>query len=317
MIEINKNYNEHNLETMRKMPDNFIDLTVTSPPYFNAREYSQWETVDDYYSEMKDIFTMIFQKTKNHRYFVLNVGDIVSHLGGSKWNVKRLMLGARCICMLEDIGFEIIDDYIWDKGEPQTKRNLGNPPYPFYQKPVNCYEHIIIAEKNVIDKTKINCPDCNKNITVSNSFTKNNVQSWECKNPDCKTKSKSKRGKRFSSRSIMMNNSKTDDNLIRDDLIKKWRRDIIKMNPVIKINYKGENKLGHTAPFPRELPEMAILFFSCVGDVVYDPFAGSGTTLIMSILNNRNYIGSEISSEFCDVIEKRIEKTLKNAQFCK
>ena len=35
MIEINKNYNESNLETMAKMPDNFIDLTVTSPPYDN------------------------------------------------------------------------------------------------------------------------------------------------------------------------------------------------------------------------------------------------------------------------------------------
>ena len=39
MIEINKNYNESNLETMAKMPDKFVDLTVTSPPYDNLRDY--------------------------------------------------------------------------------------------------------------------------------------------------------------------------------------------------------------------------------------------------------------------------------------
>jgi DNA modification methylase len=308
MIEINKNYNESNLETMAKMPNCFVDLVITSPPYYNAREYSQWLTVDDYYSEMKIIFTEVFRVIKNHKYFILNVGDIVSHLGGSKWNVKRLMLGARFICMLEDIGFEIIDDIIWDKGEPQSKRHLGNPPYPYYQKPVNCYEHIIIAEKNVIDKTRINCPDCNTNLVSSNSMTKQNVQSWECKNPNCKTKSKANRGKRFSNRSVMMNDAQVEENLISKDLIKKWHRDIIKINPVVKINSKGENSLGHTAPFPKDIAEMGVLFFTSVNELVYDCFMGSGTVAEVSILNNRNWIGSEISSEYCNIIEERIKK---------
>ncbi len=311
-MDLNCNYNEKNLETMARMPDCFVDLVITSPPYFNARKYSQWKTIDEYYSEMKEIFTAVFIKLKNHKYFILNVGDIVSHLGGSKWNTKRLMLGARFICMLEDIGFEIIDDFIWDKGEPQSKRNLGNPPYPYYQKPINCYEHIIIAEKNVIDKTRINCPDCHQNLTVSNSMTKQNVQSWECKNPNCVTKSKSNRGKRFSNRSIMMNDAQKDCNRIDDTLVKKWRRDIIRINPVIKINAKGENSYGHSAPFPDDIAEMGVKFFTSVGEIVYDPFMGSGTVAKMSILGNRNWIGSEISSDYCQIINDKVKKALED-----
>ena len=303
---MNKTYNENCLYTMAKMPDCFVDLVITSPPYYNAREYSQWETLDDYYKEMKSIFTEVFRVVKNHKYFILNVGDIVSYLGGSKWNNKRLMLGARFICMLEDIGFEIIDDIIWDKGEPQSKRHLGNPLYPYYQKPVNCYEHIIIAEKNITDKTRINCPDCKTNLVSSNSMTKQNVQSWECKNPNCKTKSKSNRGKRFSNRSVMMNDAQKEENLISKDLIKKWHRDIIKINPVVKINSKGENSLGHTAPFPEEIAKMGVLFFTSINEIIYDPFMGSGTTAIAAIKENRNYIGSEISKEYCDIIKARL-----------
>ncbi len=309
MLELNKIYNESNLETMSKLPDVSIDLVITSPPYYNAREYSQWNTLGDYYDEMQIIFETIFQKIKNHKYFILNVGDITSHLGGSKWNVKRLMLGARFICMLEDIGFEIIDDIIWDKGEPQSKRHLGNPPYPYYQKPVNCYEHIIIAEKNIIDKSRINCPDCNESIIASNSMQKPNVQSWECKNPNCKTKSISNRGKRFSNRSIMMNDAKLPQNEIDSEIIKKWRRDIVKINPVVKINSKGENLYGHSAPFPEDIADMSIKFFSSMGEIVYDPFMGSGTTAVSAIKNGRNWIGSEISAEYVEIANKRIANT--------
>ena len=241
-MEINKIYNMNCLEGLRQMEDESIDLMVTSPPYYNAREYSQWETVDSYMDDMKEIFTELYRCIKNHKYIVVNVGDVTSQVGKAKWSVRKLPLGAMFTMMLEEIGFEFIDDYIWDKGEPQSKRHLGNPQYPFYQYPVNCYEHILIFAKHKLDKTKIPCPICNETIVVSNSQSSIGVQSWECKNPNCSEKSASGRGKRFSLRSIMMNDYKTDDNFIDKDFIQKWRRDIVKINPVIKINSKGENK---------------------------------------------------------------------------
>ena len=69
MIEINKNYNESNLETMAKMPDNFIDLTVTSPPYDNLRMYKGF-TMD-----WHKLITELYRTTKQGGVVVWVVGD--------------------------------------------------------------------------------------------------------------------------------------------------------------------------------------------------------------------------------------------------
>lgn len=288
------------------MCDDSIDLMVTSPPYYNAREYSQWETVEDYMNDMKNIFIEVFRTLKNHHYIIVNVGDISCQVGKAKWSVRRLPLGAMFTMMLEDIGFEWIDDYIWDKGEPQSKRHLGNPPYPFYQYPVNCYEHILVFAKHKLDKTKIPCHDCGELIIQSNSCSGIGVQSWECKNPKCPTKSVKGRGKRFSTRSIMMNGYQTEENEIDRDFIHNWRRDIVRITPVIKTNCKGENIVGHTAPFPEEIPEMAIRYYSGVNDLVVDIFSGSGTTCRVAKKLNRQYLGFELNEEYCELSQKEL-----------
>lgn len=313
MLELNKIYNEDCLEGMKRIPDGSVDLIVTSPPYFNAREYSQWETLEEYLSDMKDILKECKRVVKNHKYIIYNVGDIVSHIGGAKWNTRKLPLGAYFTTMMEGLGLLFIDDIIWDKGEPQSKRNLGNPPFPYYQYPVNVYEHILIFRKSDINTQKIACPVCDDTIVVSNSQSSIGVQSWECKNPKCPQKSKSGRGKRFSERSIMMESYKIDANKIDEEILKKWRRDIVRLNPVYKINNKKENTIGHSAPFPIDIPEMALSFYTGVGDLVLDPFLGSGTTAIACINTNRNYIGFELDKRYCDIANERIQKAVADS----
>ena len=63
---------------------------------------------------------------------------------------------------------------------------------------------------------------------------------------------------------------------------------------------------AHPATFPEKLANDHIISWSNEGDLVYDPFVGSGTTAKMAILNRRNFIGSEISKDYCDIAEKRI-----------
>ncbi len=305
MSQINL-YNGDCLEVMRTLDDNSISLTVTSPPYFNARNYSQYNSFEEYMEIMKNIFSVIFNKTMNHRYLVLNVGDVVCKILNNSKLTKKFPLAAYFITTLENIGWEYIDDYIWDKGEPQSKRHLGNPPYPFYQYPVNCYEHIIIFAKHIIDKTRLRCPICNSEKVVSNSLTNIGVQSWECKNKDCPSISKGGRGKRFSARSIMMNDYQTEENKISSDFIKEFRRDIVKINPVIKTNCKGDNIIGHSAPYPSKIPELAIRYYSGVNDIVLDPFMGSGTTGIVCKNLNRNFIGIELDENYFKIAEERI-----------
>lgn len=72
--------------------------------------------------------------------------------------------------------------------------------------------------------------------------------------------------------------------------------------------FNGESKkrIGHPAPFPKELPYRAIKLFSYQNDLVFDPFAGSGTTLIVASNTNRRSVGVEIDTEYCELAKNRI-----------
>ena len=73
-------------------------------------------------------------------------------------------------------------------------------------------------------------------------------------------------------------------------------------------------KIGHPAPFPEELPRRLIQLFSFKGDVVLDPFVGSGTTCLVAALDGRNYVGYDISAEYIQLAKKRIKKALNTSK---
>ncbi len=78
------------------------------------------------------------------------------------------------------------------------------------------------------------------------------------------------------------------------------------------IEAKTESSQGsHSAPFPRAIPEFFIKAFSDPGDVIFDPFSGSGTTLVTAGMLDRAGYGVEISPAYCDVILRRMQETLK------
>ena len=305
------------LTALQQMKNESISLMVTSPPYYNARKYSTWDNLDLYLDDMRQIIREGYRVLDNHRVWVWNVGDIFDNdklTTKSTWGKRRLPLGAYFIKIFEEEGFEFVDNIIWDKGEVESKRQQNNgKDYPFYQYPINCYEHILIFHKHRIDKNRYPCPICGSLNVNGNSRSSLGVQSWECKNEKCFVRSANNRGKRFSLRTNMMQYKyqENDKNTIDKYTLKKWRRDISKFSPVIKINSKGKNMLGHTAPFPKEIPEMAIKYFSYVGDTVLDPFAGSFTTPIVANNLGRIGIGVELNKTmFEDAIYKQINENV-------
>jgi DNA modification methylase len=70
-------FNESCLDTMSRMADNSIDLVVTSPPYFNAREYSQYSDVSSYMETMRDIFTEIYRVLGEARFLAVNISPVL------------------------------------------------------------------------------------------------------------------------------------------------------------------------------------------------------------------------------------------------
>ncbi len=286
------------LAVLKQMKNESIGCMVTSPPYYNARNYAQWSDLNAYMNDMEAILKECYRVLDNHRVFVFNVGDIFDNdnlFTTSTWGKRRLPLGAYFIMLFEKVGFTFVDDIIWDKGQVQSQRHKnGDKPYPYYQYPMNCYEHILVFHKHRTDETRYPCPVCGCLQVNGNAYTERGLRSWECKNLDCFERSKSNRGKRFSAKTYFTQNKAFNNgNEIDKDFIYAWRRDIKAINPVIKINSKGQNLLGHTAPFPKEIPEFAVKMFSYKGELVLDPFMGLGTSIKVANELGRVGIGIE------------------------
>lgn len=82
---------------------------------------------------------------------------------------------------------------------------------------------------------------------------------------------------------------------------KSWRNSIWSIPPA------KASKVGHCAPFPPEIPKRLITFYSFEGEIVYDPFIGSGTTGLEAERLGRSWIGSETIPKYCTLAEKKIE----------
>ena len=303
------------LNVLRALKPESIQLIVTSPPYYNARAYSQWIDLHAYISEMQSVIDECYRVLDNHRIIVFNVGDIFDNDNRqtrASWGKRRIPLGAYFTRIFEQAGFTFVDDFIWDKGEVQSQRHKsGDRPYPLYQYPVNCYEHLLVFAKHELDHTPYPCPVCGSLDVNVNGYASPGIKTWECMNRACPERSVGDRGKRFSARTQIMTDLQSERNRVDPDLLRMWRRDVVQFPPVIKVNSKGVNKLGHTAPFPREIPRYAVQVFSGVGETVLDPFAGSFTTAIEATLAGRNGVGVEINKEsFREAVTANVGKSI-------
>jgi site-specific DNA-methyltransferase (adenine-specific) len=75
-----------------------------------------------------------------------------------------------------------------------------------------------------------------------------------------------------------------------------------------RIHTESATKIGHPAPYPVELPYRAINLYSFKGDVVLDPFMGSGTTAVAALKADRHYIGYELNADYIRIAERRIQE---------
>jgi DNA modification methylase len=98
-----------------------------------------------------------------------------------------------------------------------------------------------------------------------------------------------------------------------DKILKKTPKDVLEKS-LVKGDYERTNiwrfnpetKSEHPAPFPIELPQKLIEYYSFVGDIVLDPLMGSGTTCLAAKNKDRKYIGIEKKREYFDIAEKRL-----------
>ena len=262
------------------LPDEAVHLTFTSPPYYNARDYSIYSTYSEYLDFLEEVFEKVQRVTKEGRFFVLNTSPVIMPRAGRKYSSRRYPVPFDIHARLMMMGWEFIDDIIWKKPEKSAKNRISNfnvHRKPLTYKPNSCTEYVMVYRKKT-----------------------HRLIDWNLKQYESET----------------VESSLVDDSFERSNI---WE-----IAPVFSKR--------HSAVFPVELCKQVIKLYSFRNDLVFDPFAGSGTVGVASIALGRNYLLTELCKDYMDSIEQRLrgdlfseckrfnvsefEKSVKNNEYC-
>lgn len=138
-------------EVLRSLPEGTFDGAVTSPPYYNAREYAQWDNIYGHLYDMYNVGREVFRTLKPGALYYYNVFDYFDNENNivfSAMGQRRMLLSAYTVDLFRRAGLECVGNVVWDKGEIEGKRgfNAGNFS-PYYQAPFNCWEHVLVFRK--------------------------------------------------------------------------------------------------------------------------------------------------------------------------
>jgi DNA modification methylase len=252
-------------ENMDVLPDGVVDLTVTSPPYWNAIDYRAHATnptgnyrtrkSDDSYEAYLDFLRRCFSEVlRVHRpgsFIAVIIGTILH-------NGTHIPLPHHLVGIMEKIGFEFYEDILWHKCTAGIRRagTFIQHPFPGYYHPNIMTEHILIFRKpgEAIFRRRGNDEKERDRVPIDSLFTHD-----------------------------IANNI--------------WN--VAPVPPGI---------INHPCPYPEELPDRLIKLFSYTGDLVLDPFAGSGTTLKVAKNHGRNFVGCDIEPEYLTLAQKRLKE---------
>lgn len=243
-------------EIIKYVPDESVHLTFTSPPYYNARDYSIYQSYDEYLSFLEKVFKEVHRITKEGRFFILNTSPIIIPRISRQHASKRYPIPYDVHPLLVKMGWEFIDDIVWVKPEASVKnRNAG---FLQHRKPL-AYKPNAVTE-------------------------------------------------------MLMVYRKKTDKLI-DWNIRQYSWDKVKKSKVLE-KYETTNVWHidptfdkvHTAVFPLELCNRVIKFYSFVGDLIFDPFAGSGTLGRAALNLNRNFFLTEKEAKYINRIKEELNK---------
>jgi site-specific DNA-methyltransferase (cytosine-N4-specific) len=260
---------------MAELPDNSVQLIVTSPPYFNIKDYSKdgYQTkktgnkkkgqigdiadYEQYISELVAVWKECERVLKPNGKIAINTplmpmlkSSMVTHYNRHIFDIDSDIKHS----IIHNTGLFLMDVYIWNRTNPSKKLMFGSYPYPrnFYAQ--NTTEFI--------------------SVYVKDGQPENNV----------------------------LETIKEQSKLTQDEWV-----NFTKQIWNIPIPGKGDIAFGkHSAIMPEEIVRRCVRLFTFVDDVVLDPFTGSGTTLKVAKEEKRHYVGYEISETYKTVINEKL-----------
>ena len=249
------------IKFMKKLPDNCIDLTVTSPPYDDLRDYENKLVWD--YNTFRKVARELYRVTKKGGVVVWVIGDKTDKGNKSLTSFKHALY-------FQEVGFNIYDVIIYEKAG-------SGPPHP--NRYFNSFEYMFVMSKG--KPKSVNLLKDKKNSCAGMS-TFGDITRRE------KDGSLTNKGKKI-----------INEYGVRTNI---WRYNNGK-------GFSSKDKIAyeHPATFPEKLVEDHIKSWSNPGDIVFDPFGGSGTTAKVSIELDRQWIYVEKVAKYCDVAKRRLE----------
>lgn len=166
------------LDRMKEIPNDTIGLTVTSPPYYNAREYSQYESYESYLNHLKDVFRLVMDKTIDGRMCVVNLSVVIEPRTSRNMESTRYPIPFHFVTLMTDLGWKFIEDIVWVKPEgsvPNRNGGFFRHRKPLAYKPNSVTEYIFVFQKpcnHLIDKMIKNIDDSN---LVGDGYERTNV----------------------------------------------------------------------------------------------------------------------------------------------
>jgi len=268
MIQLNKIYNEDCLITLKNIPDNTIDLTVTSPPYDDLRTYNNHISgkkteFNGYSFDFESIAKELYRTTKDGGVVVWVVGDGTEKGSETGTSFRQALY-------FKEIGFNIHDTMIY------MKNNFSNPSSTRYHQ---IFEYMFVLSKGK-PKTFNPIKD-RKNIYGGQvgSWGKNTSRQADGTMVERKKKIIEEYGQRYNAWTFKTSKNGQED----------------------EIAYQ------HPAIFPIQLVKDHIISWSNPEDLIFDPFMGSGTTAKAAVQTERDYLGSEISEEYYKICIERLK----------
>jgi site-specific DNA-methyltransferase (adenine-specific) len=253
-------------EILSKFPDGYFNLIMTSPPYADARK-------NHYDSIHPDNFVDFFLTFHEEFWRVLaDDGSFILNIKDKVIEGQRHRYVWKTIMELTEKGWLCIDDYIWHKPNAMP----GYWPNRLRDEWEYCF-HL----------TK------NKKFKMLQDSVKKPIGDWA-----------EKRLSNLTGKSTIRHNSENNSGFGRD--LNKWvDKNFVLPGNVVSVPLIGKN-MGHPAVFPTGLPEFFIKIFTSEDDNILDPFAGSGSTGIAAIQNNRNCVLIDNKEEYIEVIKERL-----------
>ena len=242
---------------LSKIADKSVQLIITSPPYWQLKDYGSDDQIgfndsyEEYINNLNLVWKECYRVLSDGCRLCINIGDQFAR-SVYYGRYKVIPIRTEIIRFCETLGMDYMGAIIWQKTTTMNTSGggavMGSFPYPRNGILKLDYEFILIFKKLG------NAPKPSKEQKQNSILTK---EEWN---------------QYFSSH---------------------W-------------NFNGVKQLEHIAMFPEELPKRLIKMFSFVGETIFDPFAGSGTTSLAALHLGRNSIGYEINQDFIQVIRDKL-----------